>query len=338
VTPQLQKAIELAERQRFLELASKTGRIKTDLTNKAAAKGTLRTGGYLASLMSHQLQAMRETAEALADDCVRLVQKAGPISVEDERWLKKRIAGFLGGRGFLDSIREQSRFVRLRSLASLEEDAERQLDATRSRAVLYLERAIAEANIAPPDAERAVSDAETAMATDPRRVAVIYGRNDKARDAVFDFLRALDLAPIEWEDAVRDTRKGAPYNREVVEKLFENTQAVIVLLTGDEEVVLRPGLRRAKADEEPRRHARANVFFEAGMAFVAHPDRTIIVEIGRHDKVSDFDGMNVVRFDGEAKSRLNLKGRLETAQCAVKSSGDDWLTAGQGELREALRL
>jgi predicted nucleotide-binding protein len=169
---------------------------------------------------------------------------------------------------------------------------------------------------------------ESRMATDPRKVAVVHGRNLRARDELFTFLRALDLSPGEWEDAVRATGKGAPYNGEVVQALFADTQAVVVLLTGDEEVTLLPAFRQSAADAAPRHQARPNVFFEAGMAFAVNPDRTILVEVGEQTRPSDLHGLNVIRYDGGAKARQTLKGRLETAGCRVTRSGTDWLTVG----------
>ena len=172
------------------------------------------------------------------------------------------------------------------------------------------------------------------MASDPRRVAVVHGRNEEARKGVFTLLHTLGLSPVEWEQAVRETGKGSPYNREVVEQLFDDTQAVVVVLTGDEDVVLREAFRHKAEEGRQRRQARANVFFEAGMAFVLYPDRTILVEIGEHDLPSDVHGLNAVRFDGSPEAREKLRGRLEAARCTVKT-GTDWLSAGSEHFRRA---
>jgi hypothetical protein len=70
-------------------------------------------------------------------------------------------------------------------------------------------------------------------------VMVVHGRNTKARDAMFDFLRALELKPIEWEGAVRAAGGGSPYTGHVVKTAIENAGAVIVLLTADDLAKLR---------------------------------------------------------------------------------------------------
>jgi hypothetical protein len=41
-----------------------------------------------------------------------------------------------------------------------------------------------------------------AKAKDTRKVFVVHGRNTNARNAMFEFLRSIDLAPIEWSEAV----------------------------------------------------------------------------------------------------------------------------------------
>lgn len=181
------------------------------------------------------------------------------------------------------------------------------------------------------------AESQPPMSTNPRRVAVLFGRNIAARDAVFDILRALGLDPIEWARAVRETGTTSPYNAEVVAKLFVSAQAVVVLMTGDEEVRLRPELG-STAELAPRLQPRANVLLEAGMAFAHARERTIFLSVGSHSMPSDLHGLNYVVFDGSSHSRNALKSRLEVAGCAVESSGSDWLKAGQEHLEKALAL
>src|SRR4051812_25512795 len=94
----------------------------------------------------------------------------------------------------------------------------------------------------------AVNDADTQI--DPARtnenartVLVIHGRNERARKAMFEFLQALGLAPIEWSAARILTGKPSPYIGEILDAAFEHARAAVVLLTGDEEVRLRDALR-----------------------------------------------------------------------------------------------
>ena len=72
-----------------------------------------------------------------------------------------------------------------------------------------------------------------------REVFVVHGRNDKARIGLFDFLRAIDLRPLEWSDAIALTGKGSPYVGEVLDAAFSNAHAVVVLFTPDDEVRLK---------------------------------------------------------------------------------------------------
>ena len=44
----------------------------------------------------------------------------------------------------------------------------------------------------------------------PRKVFVVFGRNERIRRSMFSFLRALRLEPIEWAEAVRMTGAGTP--------------------------------------------------------------------------------------------------------------------------------
>ena len=173
---------------------------------------------------------------------------------------------------------------------------------------------------------------DEAMASiDARKVFVVHGRNAAARRAMFDFLRSLHLEPIEWDEAVRLTGTGAPYVGDVLDKAFEHAQAVVVVMTGDDEARLRDQFRGK--DEPPHENeltpqARPNVIFEAGMALGRNPARTIIVQIGPARPFSDILGRHVVHFTGSAEDRQTLASRLETAGCPVQRAGRDWLSSG----------
>ncbi len=177
------------------------------------------------------------------------------------------------------------------------------------------------------------------MRTDPRKVFVVHGRNRQARDALFSFLRSLGLSPLEWEQAVRHTGSGAPHVGEIVRQALEEVQAVVVLLTGDDEARLRGPLLEANDpahERELRLQPRPNVLFESGMAFATHRERTILVQIGEIRPFSDIAGRHVLRFDGSAEDRRALAGRLQTAGCAVDLSGNDWLVSGDFQLAIAV--
>ena len=148
---------------------------------------------------------------------------------------------------------------------------------------------------------------------------------------MFAFLQALDLSPIEWDDALKETGEGAPHIGRVLEVAFSLAQAVIILLTGDDEARLLPRFQESgdptyETDLTPQ--PRPNVLFEAGMAFGLHPSRTILVQIGRLRPFSDVSGRFVLQFRGTPADRNRLKEWLKTAGCVPKETGDFWLSAG----------
>lgn len=46
--------------------------------------------------------------------------------------------------------------------------------------------------------------------TNARSVFVVHGRNEPLRKAMFDFLRSINLSPMEWSHAVELTGEGSP--------------------------------------------------------------------------------------------------------------------------------
>jgi hypothetical protein len=175
------------------------------------------------------------------------------------------------------------------------------------------------------------------MAKDPRKVFVIHGRDDKLRDSIFAFLRALGLSPIEWSQAIKATGNPAPFIGEVLEAAFSEAQAAVVLLNGDDMAYLHVGLQREHDpdyEKQPTPQARPNVLFEAGMAFGRHPSQTILVQVGTIRPFSDIAGRHVVRLSNAAQQRHELANRLQVAGCKVDQSGQDWYSAGNFDVEE----
>lgn len=176
-------------------------------------------------------------------------------------------------------------------------------------------------------------------AKDPRKVFVVHGRNERARRALFDFLRSLHLMPLEWGNWVHETGEGSPYAGYVLKKGLGEAGAFVVLLTPDDEARLQEHLRQEA--EEPYEinltgQPRPNVIFEAGMAMGIDPRRTVIVQLGKLRPMSDIFGRQVIRLDNTASKRNALSQRLKGIGCPVNTSGEDWLKAGDfdGVIRE----
>ena len=162
-------------------------------------------------------------------------------------------------------------------------------------------------------------------------VFVVHGRNEQARRAMFDFLRAIGLQPLEWSQAVKATGKTAPYIGEILDAAFSMAHAVVVLLTPDDEARLQQQFRKPNDESYEINlsgQARPNVLFEAGMAMGRDPNRTVLVELGRIRPFSDVAGRHKVPIDGGTESRQLLAERLHTAGCPVNTVGTDWHTTG----------
>ena len=161
-------------------------------------------------------------------------------------------------------------------------------------------------------------------AASPRTVFVVYGRNLAARDAMFEFLRSLGLEPLDWDKLLAATGEASPYIGDVLAAGFPMAQAVVVLLTPDDEARVRPAFadsRDPPHELELTTQARPNVLFEAGMALAIHPKSTIIVELGELRPFSDVAGRHVVRMNDGLEARRSLIGRLSTAGCPIDMDG-----------------
>ncbi len=166
---------------------------------------------------------------------------------------------------------------------------------------------------------------------EPARVFIVHGRNEALRRSLFDFLRAIGLKPIEWNQAVFLAGTPSPYIGEVIDEAMLQAQALIILITGDDETRLKaefsaPGDSLPKGDFIPQ--PRQNVVFETGLALGKYPHRTILVQVGQPRLFSDIAGRHVVRLDNSIKTRQALAQRLMLAGCPVDLSGTDWHDAG----------
>jgi predicted nucleotide-binding protein len=183
----------------------------------------------------------------------------------------------------------------------------------------------------PPGESRAeVIREEVTADRDPKRVMVVHGRNQAARNAMFAFLRSIGLEPIEWEEAVAETGMGSPHNLEAVRSAMDVGQAVVVILTAEDQAGLLPTLAENGEDISLKGQPRQNVILEAGLAMGLNPDRTILVEIGPIRRASDFEGLNAIRLTNDAPRRGALRTRLRTAGCKVADGGTDWLSPETG--------
>ena len=155
----------------------------------------------------------------------------------------------------------------------------------------------------PPGGMAAAQIKGATRVASPRRVFVIHGRNDKIRAALFSFLRSISLEPIEWSEAVALTGKPSPYVGEILDAAFSSAQAIVVLMTPDDEAMLRTEYQRPNDPPHEKMltpQERPNVLFEAAMAMGRSPDRTVTVEIGDLRPFSDVAGRHVIRLNNTA--------------------------------------
>jgi predicted nucleotide-binding protein len=269
---------------------------------------------------------------------------------KDEAWLERHViaprrAGsdvFIGGRLF--SWRDVGQIL----IAETQETSERLLPrirARRMRAGETMRRSdawylveqgldVTDRFISGAPGETSGEGGQTRTGADRSIVMVVYGHDHEANAALFDWLRALGLAPQEWGDLTLATGSASPFIGEVLEAAFDRAQAVVVLLTPDEHTSVREELAGHAATW--RLQARPNVLFEAGMAFATHPERTVLVVLGAQELPSDLAGRHYVRLDGRPEPLHELANRLEAAGCSVQRSGGQWLNPSRFPNRDRI--
>jgi predicted nucleotide-binding protein len=164
-----------------------------------------------------------------------------------------------------------------------------------------------------------------------KKVFVAHGRNLKARDAMFSFLRSIGLNPVEWSQAVQAKGKPTPYVGQILDAAFSVDSTVVVVMTPDDEARLQEQFWKEddqKHETELTGQPRQNVLFEAGMAMGRNSDRTVLVQLGNLRPFSDVLGRHILKLDNSAEKRMDLVQRLQLAGCPVDISGRDWLRTG----------
>lgn len=166
---------------------------------------------------------------------------------------------------------------------------------------------------------------------DATKVFIVHGRDTELLEQLCSYLNSIGLSPVEWNQAIAKTQKGTPNIAEILDAAFSEAQAVIVLLTGDDEAKLRHEF--LKGDDPPYEQkltpqSRPNVLFESGMAMGRYPSRTVLVQIGGHRPFSDIAGKHITHLDNTAEKRQELATKLSNAGCKVDISGTRWLKAG----------
>ncbi|KKL92525.1 hypothetical protein LCGC14_1883830 [marine sediment metagenome] len=166
------------------------------------------------------------------------------------------------------------------------------------------------------------------MDLNKKSVFIVHGRDEENRKAMFKFLKAIELDPIEWEEAIVMTGKPNPHIDEILIEAYNNAQAILVLFTPDDEARLKLEFQREEDPDYEKKltgQARPNVLFEAGMAYGRDPDRTVLIQIGQVRKFSDISGRHLLHFDGSFEARDSLANRLALAGCLINKNGTDWL-------------
>jgi predicted nucleotide-binding protein len=143
--------------------------------------------------------------------------------------------------------------------------------------------------------------APTASPALSRRVFVVHGHDDGARETVARFLEKIDFEPIILHEQ-------ASRNRTVIEKIEAHREVgfAVVLLTPDDEGCVKGG--------KPEPRARQNVLIELGY-FMGHlgRDKVCALKRGELDIPSDFAGVVWVSMDAGNGWKQSLGQELEAA-------------------------
>jgi len=291
---------------------------------------------YIMGLEMEKTQAKR-ILDSLIQRSVELQRFRGPDSPEFEKWKRDtRVAIF---NVFGSSAEHTQDFERMllilyapRYEATGLEHHNAYVESLQNSAAI-LQSMIDEIDQYWPTSTHDTKDTSSAsrVANDPTKVFLVHGRNTELLEQLCLYLTSMGLSPVEWNQAIAKTQKGTPNIAEILDAAFNEAQAVIVLLTGDDEAKLRHEFLKdddPPYEQQPTPQSRPNVLFESGMAMGRYPSRTVLVQIGGHRPFSDIAGKHITHLDNTAEKRHELATKLSNAGCKVDTSGTRWLKAG----------
>jgi predicted nucleotide-binding protein len=132
------------------------------------------------------------------------------------------------------------------------------------------------------------------------RVFIVHGHDNATLAQVENLLYRIGAEPWVFH---RLPKEGSPTVIEILERYIPQADAVIALLTPDDEG------RKHGASEPLETRARQNVLIEAGYAVISKRRRSLLVALGGVSIPSDFDGIH--RIQGQ---QWNSERELELAQ------------------------
>lgn len=117
------------------------------------------------------------------------------------------------------------------------------------------------------------------------KVFVVYGHDQLSLQSVEIILHRIGCEPFIFSREAR----GAQTNIEFLERSIPTCDAVIAILTPDDE-----GRKKDTSDDlKPR--ARQNVLIEAGYALISKRSKSLLIAVGEVEIPSDFDGINRIQ-------------------------------------------
>lgn len=151
---------------------------------------------------------------------------------------------------------------------------------------------------------------QTSKEVNPRKVFVIHGRDEAAREALTRFFEKLGLEPVVLHEQPN-------MGRTIIEKFEDYTDVAFaaVLLTPDD----LGALKEEQDSLQPR--ARQNVVFEFGY-FIGRIGRERVCALVKGDieKPSDYEGVLYILLDAEGGWKMKLIKELKTAGVDVDAN------------------